>query len=136
MTTIISSHRFPVAMVGFNNHISFSFFTTMLPLLFFILSSNDCHAFSISSLRNSRKTRHSFCRTRIQQKNVAPWPTFHRQHSSSVLSKVGDGDKQKDEDKVFEQMDITQEFDTEALEEMEREQPSEWMIMKEVRPMR
>ena len=43
-----------------------------------------------------------------------------------------DDDNGNDDNTLFEEMDVTQEFDAEALEEMEREQPSEWMVMKEL----
>ena len=43
-----------------------------------------------------------------------------------------DDNNPQDDDKIFEQIDINKEFDAKALEEMEREQPSEWRVMKEV----
>jgi hypothetical protein len=60
--------------------------------------------------------------------------TQHRQ--VGVLLAVSDGEDDtydsRNQELFFEDVNIATDFDEEALEEMEKEQPSEWMIMKEV----
>ena len=54
----------------------------------------------------------------------------HTQNQAGLWASNNNDDDQND-DKLF-QESAAGELDAEALEEMERDQPSEWMIMKEV----
>jgi hypothetical protein len=50
-----------------------------------------------------------------------------------LLSKNDNGDSDQRNERLFEEIDISEEFDEKFLEELERDKPSDWMVMKEVR---
>jgi hypothetical protein len=53
--------------------------------------------------------------------------------ASPLLSKTDDLDTDDNTGIVFQEISIADEFDERFLEEMERDKPSEWLVMKEVR---
>jgi hypothetical protein len=91
-----------------------------------ILKSSTSKSSTVSSVIHTRQHHHHH----HHRSSYTSW--FHP-HSVTLLSKNDNGDSDARNERLFEEIDISEEFDEKFLEELERDKPSDWMVMKEVR---
>ena len=118
---------FIVIVVYITTVVGFSDAFLIIPSL--ILKSSSS---SSSSSKSSTASRMMIIRRHQQQQSSYTSP-FHPRSKVVSLSSKNDNDDNESNGRLFEEIDISEEFDEQFLEELERDKPSDWMVMKEVR---
>lgn len=96
-------------------------------------------AFAITSMilkglsSSISSTASSVIKNRQQFHRSLHTSSFHPRSVKSSLSSKSDNDNNESNERLFEEINISEEFDEKFLEELERDKPSEWMVLKEVR---